>query len=79
MHAFVFSASRSVRINSLFPDSRLFDFEGVFNHHFLPEVDDVERWISIPNLLPAQQIFRKFDKNCGSDSATVLFSQNWRP
>ena len=51
MHIFVFSASRSVRIDILFSNSRHLRFQRVFQPSFLPEDDDVNCWNAIPYLV----------------------------
>ena len=48
MHIFMISGPKSIGIDILFPDSRHFRF---FQPSFWPKVDDVECWLTIPNLV----------------------------
>ena len=63
MHIFVFSASRSVRIDILILDLRNFRFLRFFNRHFRPEVDDAKRLFLNLSLVLCQATYTPTFKN----------------
>ena len=63
MNIYKFRGSRQIRIDIFFRIHVTSGFNGFFNGHIRPEDDDVERWVSIPNLEIRQSLHTPNFKN----------------